>query len=77
MTAQRKKFQKTSGYKHFSMYINYGHGDEGPGVWYSPRKLKRLTRLKRKWDPDQLFSFNNPVPLYWNTTANYTSPFDT
>ncbi|KAL9639040.1 MAG: hypothetical protein Q9164_001175 [Protoblastenia rupestris] len=61
----RNKFTKTSGYDNLTMYINYGHGDEGPGVLYSPRKLDRLTRLKREWDPDQQFSFNNPLPLRW------------
>ena len=61
----RKTFQPTSGYDNLTMYINYGHGDEGPGVWYSPQKLGRLTRLKREWDPNQLFSWNNPLPLHW------------
>ncbi|SLM38091.1 fad binding domain protein [Lasallia pustulata] len=61
----RNKFQQTSGYDNLTLYINYSHGDEGPGVWYSPRKLDRLTSLKRKWDPNQLFSWNSPLPLHW------------
>ena len=61
----RSKFTQTSGYDNLTMYINYGHGDEGRETLYSARKLERLTRLKREWDPDQLFSFNNPLPLKW------------
>ena len=61
----RNNFTKTSGYDNLTLYINYGHGDEGPEVLYSARKLERLTRLKREWDPHQQFSFNNPLPLHW------------
>lgn len=61
----RKKFTVTSGYDNLTMYNNYGHGDESAATLYSSRKLGRLIRLKRKWDPKQQFSFNNPLPLHW------------
>ncbi|KAL8991190.1 MAG: hypothetical protein Q9177_000338 [Variospora cf. flavescens] len=61
----RKKFTVTSGYDNLTMYNNYGHGDESAATLYSSRKLRRLIRLKREWDPKQQFSFNNPLPLHW------------
>ena len=59
----RSKLQPTSGYPSLAVYWGFAHGDEGPSVWYSPRKLGRLTSLKRQWDPKQLFSWYNAVPL--------------
>ncbi|KAI1098220.1 hypothetical protein F4804DRAFT_325398 [Jackrogersella minutella] len=59
----RAQFQAMSGFEHLSVYVNFAHGDEGVDAWYTPRKLPNLTRLKRKWDPDQLFSWYFPVPL--------------
>jgi fumiquinazoline A oxidase len=61
----RGTLQATSGFTNLSVYVNFAHGDEGPAVWYSPRKLENLTRLKQKWDPDERFSFYQPVPLYY------------
>lgn len=55
--------QVTSGFDDLAVYMNFAHGDEGPAVWYSPEKLENLTRLKREWDPKELFSFYQPVPL--------------
>jgi hypothetical protein len=65
MRSVRANFQKTSGFDDLEVYVNFAHGDEGPAVWYAPRKLENLTRLKRHWDPDQLFSYSNPIPLHW------------
>ena len=62
LSASRAKFQRTSGFDDLAVYTGYAHGDEGPGSWYSQRNLRRLTRLKCKWDPSQLFSWNNPIP---------------
>lgn len=59
----RSKVQATSGFDQLAVYVNFAHGDEGPAAWYSAEKLKNLTRLKRKWDPKELFSFYQPVPL--------------
>ncbi|KAL1881221.1 hypothetical protein Daus18300_001072 [Diaporthe australafricana] len=61
--AARAQFQATSGLDQLSVYVNFAHGDEGPGVWYSEQKLPGLTRLKRQWDPQQAFSWYFPVPL--------------
>ncbi|KAI1412487.1 hypothetical protein F5Y13DRAFT_179995 [Hypoxylon sp. FL1857] len=63
MQAARAQFQATSGFEHLSVYINFAHGDEGVDAWYTPRKLQNLTRLKREWDPNQLFSWYFPIPL--------------
>jgi len=61
----RSAVQATSGFDHLAVYVNFAHGDEGPAVWYSPKKLENLTRLKRKWDPKELFSHYQPVPLHY------------
>lgn len=59
----RDNFQKTSGFEHLSVYVNFAHGDEGVEAWYSDRKMERLSELKGLWDPNQLFSWYNPIPL--------------
>ncbi|PVH94013.1 FAD binding domain protein [Periconia macrospinosa] len=67
----RSEIQATSGFDHLAVYVNFGHGDEGPAVWYSPEKLENLMRLKRKWDPQERFSFYQPVPLHYPGPAGY------
>lgn len=62
--AGRAQFQATSGLDQLSVYVNFAHGDEGPGAWYSERKLPGLTRLKQQWDHQQAFSWYFPVPLH-------------
>ncbi|KAI0876619.1 hypothetical protein GGS24DRAFT_216948 [Hypoxylon argillaceum] len=42
-------------------YVNYARGNEGPRAWYTDKKLGRLRTLKKKWDPQGLFSFTNGV----------------
>ncbi|KAF2204958.1 FAD-binding domain-containing protein [Delitschia confertaspora ATCC 74209] len=67
----REEFLKTSGFDGLGVYSNtdgtqqYARGDEGPVAWYGERKLARLSELKRKWDPKERLSVNNPVPLNW------------
>ena len=61
----RTEFIKNTGFNAFSVYPNYARGDEGPIAWYSAQNLPRLTALKQKWDPKQLFSVNYPVPLHF------------
>ncbi|KAE8146574.1 hypothetical protein BDV25DRAFT_162207 [Aspergillus avenaceus] len=63
LVESRDHFTKTSGYDSLTLYNNYAHGDEGPEVLYTAKKLPRLSQLKRKWDPNERFSFYNPVPL--------------
>ncbi|ELR03672.1 hypothetical protein GMDG_06315 [Pseudogymnoascus destructans 20631-21] len=62
----RAVMQETSGLDCLSIYVNFAHGDEGPEAWYSHRKLARLSRLKRKWDPSNRFGFYQPVPLHYH-----------
>jgi fumiquinazoline A oxidase len=61
----RARFQETSGFDELSVYLNFAHGDEGVNAWYSARKMPRLSALKRLWDPEQLFSWNFPIPLFY------------
>jgi len=74
--ASMAKFQKTSGYDNLTIYVNYAHGDEGPEVWYGAQKLERLSRLKREWDPDQVFSWYQPIPLHWPTLDITEAPME-
>jgi hypothetical protein len=57
------RFQAASGFDSLRVYVSFGHGTEGPEVWYSRRKLPRLMALKKRWDPKGLFRFNNALPL--------------
>ncbi|KAK3945061.1 hypothetical protein QBC46DRAFT_336908 [Diplogelasinospora grovesii] len=61
-SSARTAFTATSGFEDLELYVTYAHGDEGPQTWYR-EKLGQLEQLKRKWDPNQLFGFMNPVPL--------------
>lgn len=63
--AARAELQETSGFDGLSVYVNFAHGDEGVDAWYTLRKIGNLTRLKRKWDPLELFSWSFPVPLLY------------
>ncbi|KAI2621293.1 hypothetical protein GGR54DRAFT_96721 [Hypoxylon sp. NC1633] len=59
----RHNFTAVSGFPEPAVYVNFAHGDEGPAAWYGARNLERLSELKREWDPQELFSFYNAVPL--------------
>lgn len=61
----RDEFARSSGYGRLAVYGNYARGDEGPEAWYGSKNLARLAALKQKYDPNELFSVNNPVPLNW------------
>ncbi|KAI1196154.1 FAD binding domain protein [Nemania serpens] len=58
----RKAFTATSGFSDLELYTTYAHGDEGPQVWYR-EQLPALQKLKKQWDPQNLFGFMNPVPV--------------
>ncbi|QSZ37802.1 hypothetical protein DSL72_008902 [Monilinia vaccinii-corymbosi] len=58
----RSRLAASSGYDELRVYVNYGR-DEGEAVWYSERKLARLKALKRRYDPQELFSHYNPVRI--------------
>jgi len=68
----RDEFVKTSGFDRLAVYSNYAHGDEGAEAWYSVRKLARLSELKEKYDPTELFSVNLPIPLHWTNSHKGT-----
>ncbi|KAK9794164.1 putative FAD-binding PCMH-type domain-containing protein [Seiridium cardinale] len=57
----REDIVATSGYLGLAVYVNNAHGDETPEQIYSERKLPRLTSLKEKWDPNNVFRFYNPI----------------
>jgi hypothetical protein len=59
----RNRFQATSGFPEAKVYVSYGQGDESQETLYGARKLERLRALKRKWDPEQVFSFTNPIQI--------------
>lgn len=44
-----------------AIYINYSRGDESLEEVFGD-KLPRLVQLKKKWDPSNVFAFNNPLP---------------
>ncbi|KAG4025711.1 hypothetical protein MFRU_052g00300 [Monilinia fructicola] len=71
-------FAAASGYDGLRVYVNYGHA-EGEEVWYTEQKLPRLKALKKRYDPEELFSHYNPVKISWGqetaaeTTGGRTS----
>ena len=58
----RDNWALTSGYPELTVYINYAHGDETLEQRYGSEKLPRLASLKKKWDPDNVFAYNNALP---------------
>jgi len=61
----RRTWDEASGYPEHSIYVNYAHGDETVEQVYRADKLPRLAALKKKWDPSNVFRFNNPLPTYY------------
>jgi hypothetical protein len=59
----RDRFQATNGFGQAKVYVSYGQGDETQEALYGERKLDRLRALKRKYDPQQMFSWNNPIKI--------------
>lgn len=58
----RSEFAATSGYPDLAVYVNSAHGDETLEQKYGARKLPRLAALKKTWDPDRVFRYNNALP---------------
>jgi hypothetical protein len=56
-------YNATSGFQGLQTYVSYARGTEGLVSMYGKEKLPRLLDLKKKWDPQALFSFNNPLPV--------------
>lgn len=63
MRELRSLLAAKSGFDQVQPYLNYAHGDEGPEAWYGASNLPKLTKLKAKWDPLNLFGRACPVPL--------------
>ena len=61
----RDDFVKTSGYETLEIYVSYAHGDEDPTHTFGASKLPRLVQLKNKWDPQNVFGYDKPIPLQW------------
>ncbi|KAH6638607.1 hypothetical protein BKA67DRAFT_542711 [Truncatella angustata] len=61
----RDDLAATSGYPELTVFVNYAHGDERQERIYGKEKLPRLAALKKKWDPHQIFSFNNGLPTHY------------
>lgn len=53
----------TSGYPGLAAYVSYAWGDETAEQKFGRDKLPRLVQLKKKWDPDNVFGYCNPLPL--------------
>ncbi|KAI0102717.1 hypothetical protein GGR51DRAFT_526744 [Nemania sp. FL0031] len=66
----QEDFVATSGYPDLSVYVNYAHGDESLEQIYGARKLPRLSALKKQWDPDNVFAYNNPLPTDYSLVHN-------
>ncbi|RYP18019.1 hypothetical protein DL767_009911 [Monosporascus sp. MG133] len=58
----RGDFAATAGYPDLAVYVNSAHGDETLEQIYGARKLPRLAALKKAWDPENVFGFNNALP---------------
>ncbi|KAI1459593.1 FAD-binding domain-containing protein [Annulohypoxylon moriforme] len=58
----RQDIVTTSGYPDLSVYVNYAHGDETLEQIYGKDKLPRLARLKKEWDPDNVFRYHHVLP---------------
>ncbi|KAI5778427.1 hypothetical protein EDC01DRAFT_344539 [Geopyxis carbonaria] len=61
----RSALAKTGGFRGREVvYVNYAQGDETLAQMYGvePWRLRRLEALKRKWDPESVFGYYNPIP---------------
>ncbi|KAH6603848.1 hypothetical protein Trco_007294 [Trichoderma cornu-damae] len=61
----RNLFAATSGYPEQAVFVNYARGDEPIEDIYGKRKLPRLAKLKKKYDPSNLFAYYHPLPTHY------------
>lgn len=54
-----------SGFAKPAVYMNYANGWEGTGASYGYEewRVEKLRELKRRWDPEGMFSAFHPIPL--------------
>ncbi|KNG82581.1 FAD binding domain-containing protein [Aspergillus nomiae NRRL 13137] len=59
----RQILHEGSGREHVLAYVNYAYGTEGPEEWYGSEEWRqsRLQSLKKKYDPNGMFSFYAPI----------------
>lgn len=57
----RNTVVSTSGYSGLTTYVSYAHGEETLEQKYGANKLPRLQALKKKWDPRNVFAYNNAI----------------
>ena len=62
-TSAVSALNSTSGFNGLKAYVSYARATEGLDAMYGKNKLPRLLSLKKKWDPQGLFVFNNPLPV--------------
>lgn len=60
-----------------STYVNYAHGDESTESMYGyePWRLEKLRGLKAQYDPDNLFSYYNPIIPNLNPRSTHEENF--
>jgi FAD/FMN-containing dehydrogenase len=60
----RDSWSRTGGYAQQggAIYVNYARGDEPIESVWGMEKLPRLAALKKQWDPENVFAYNNPLP---------------
>ncbi|KAI0191049.1 hypothetical protein F4808DRAFT_465490 [Astrocystis sublimbata] len=61
----RATLQTRSGYDNLSIFYNYARGDETLEQIYGKEKLPRLAKLKKTWDPHNVFAYNHPLPTHY------------
>ena len=58
----RDALVETSGYDGLAVYVNYANGDEKLEHIYGAEKLPRLAKLKKKYDPSNVFRYGHALP---------------
>ena len=58
----RSELITTAGYPDFQVYVGYSHGDEPIESIYGKKKLPQLAKLKKRWDPANIFGWNHALP---------------
>ncbi|KAI0437383.1 hypothetical protein F4803DRAFT_566114 [Xylaria telfairii] len=61
----RSDFVATGGYGDVAAYVSYAHGDEKLEQIYGKNKLARLAKLKKTWDPNNVFAYDNALPTHY------------
>ncbi|KAI3322751.1 Glucooligosaccharide oxidase [Xylariaceae sp. AK1471] len=59
--AVRSDYAETGGYDGLAVYVSYGHGDETLEEVFGSN-LPRLTKLKKRYDPDNVFRYYHALP---------------